>query len=362
MLIVFIDALPASKNFQIRDFKKSKLVPNLGYSVNLHNEIFNGKSPDQMGFFGEYLYNPNPSIIKKTFFSFLNILEYAPFKLSSLFKIFLRRFFNIRFGQIPFKLVPFFNRDGKYPFIGECDSILNKFQCFITDDLKNGLGNRDIVAIDNINSHLKNNSPNKNLFLSLCDLDGIGHKYGTNSDEYKNRLNFLEKHINKLTNDYSKQFPDESIIVLSDHGMSNVNGFIDARKVISEIKNEYNVKFFYDSLYMHVFVDNSTSKNNQLIEINKKLSSNLPLHCFSIEERIKYGVTNKKFGDLLFVINDKLAFSPNLFGFLKMKAYHGYLPLSEDNKGIFLHKNLKIDISNNEVSSLNANQIINDSL
>lgn len=361
MLIIFVDALPASKNFQVKSFKKSKLVPNLGYSVNLHNEIFNGKNPDQMGFFGEYLYSPNPSSFKKNLFSFLNILEYVPFKLSSLFKIFLRRFFKIRVGQIPFKLVPFFKREGKYPFIGECDSILNKFHCFITDDLKKGLGNRDIIAIDNINSYLKNSTPNRNLFLSLCDLDGIGHKYGTSSEEYKNRLNFLEKHINKLTNYYSEQFPDESIIVLSDHGMSNANGFIDPRKIISEIKNDYDVKFFYDSLYMHVFIADSPGKNNKLVEINEKLSSNLPLHCFSNEERIKYGVTNKNFGDLLFVINDKLAFSPNLFGFLKMKAYHGYLPLTDDNKGIFLHKNIFNNIPK-EINSLDAFTLISDNL
>ena len=113
------------------------------------------KTPDQMGFFGEYLYNSKPSSLKKTLFLFLNLLEYAPFKLSSLFKIFLRRFFNVRVGQIPFKLIPYFKREGKYPFIGECDSILNKFHCFITDDLKAGLGNRDIIAINNINSHIK---------------------------------------------------------------------------------------------------------------------------------------------------------------------------------------------------------------
>jgi hypothetical protein len=64
MLIIFVDALPASKNFHIKNLQTSALVPNLGYSVNLHNEIFNGKTPDQMGFFGEYLYNPKPSSLK----------------------------------------------------------------------------------------------------------------------------------------------------------------------------------------------------------------------------------------------------------------------------------------------------------
>jgi len=361
MLIIFVDALPASKNFHIKNLQTSTLVPNLGYSVNLHNEIFNGKTPDQMGFFGEYLYDPEPASWKKTLFSFLNLIEYAPFKLSSLFKIFLRRFFNIRVGQIPFKLVPYFKREGKYPFIGECDSILNKFQCFITDDMKTGLGNRDIIAINNINSYIKNNIPNNNIFLSLCDLDGIGHKYGTNSEEYKNRLNFLKKHIDQITNDYSEKFPNESIIVLSDHGMSNAVNFIDPRKIISEIKKDYNVKFFYDSLYMHVFINESPKKDIELIEIKEKLINNLPLHCFSEEERIKYGVTNKNFGDILFVINDKLAFSPNLFGFLKMKAYHGYLPNTSSNKGIFLYKNTLNNIPK-EISSLDVYSQISESL
>ena len=107
---------------------------------------------------------------------------------------------------------------------------------------------------------------------------------------------------------------------------------------------------------------NRLKKTMNLLKLKKKITNNLPLHCFTEDERISYGVTNNNFGDILFVINDKLAFSPNLFGFLKMKAYHGYLPLSNDNRGIFLYNKINIDLVNNEISSLDANKIIIESL
>ena len=263
MLIIFVDALPASKTFKLKSLQSAKLIPNLGYSVNLHNEIFNGKTPDQMGFFGEYIYVPRPRSFKKVLFYFLNIFEYIPFKFSSLLKIFLRRFFNIRVGQIPFKLVPYFNRAGKYPFIKECDSIINRFECFITDDLKAGLGRRDSIVISKAKSYIENYNTrkNKNVFISLCDLDGIGHKYGTSSIEYYNRIDFLKKHISEIIESYEKRCPGESIIVLSDHGMTNVDDFVDPRNVINELSKNYRLKFFYDSLYMHVFVDKSSQKD-----------------------------------------------------------------------------------------------------
>jgi len=362
MLIIFVDALPSSKKFRIEKLQTASLTPNLGYSVNLHNEIFNGKTPDEMGFFGEYIYTPDPSKFEKSIFSILHLIEYVPFKFASLFKIFLRRFFKIRVGQIPFKLIPYFKREGKYPFIGECDSILSRFNCFITDDLKNGLGNRDKIAIEKaksfINDDIKNS--NKNIFVSLCDLDGIGHKYGTSSIEYMNRLKFLEKKISQLIDCYENSNPDQAVIVLSDHGMTDTDDFIDPSNVIKELSKKYSLKFFYDSLYMHVFIDKFSEETTS--NIKSYIKSNLPVHCFSDVERKKYGITNKRFGDIVFVINNKLAFSPNLFGFLKMKAYHGYLPESSDNKGVFLHKNIKSEIHNNNVSSIEANKIIIDSL
>lgn len=361
MLIIFIDALPASKKFEFSRLKTSKLIPNLGYSVNLHNELFNGKTPDQMGFFGEYLYNKEVKTSKKNLFKILNLIEYFPFKLNYLFKIFLRRFLGIKIGQIPFKYVPYFKRAGKYPFIKDCTSMLDDFQTFITDDLRNGLGNRDEVAIGEFDTYIKNKSniKNKDIFISLCDLDGIGHKFGTNSVEYEERLDYLKEKVEVILDLYEDVFPNEPIVLLSDHGMANIEEYVDATEIVKQIEKKYNAIVFYDSLYLQVFLNSDNDDDKLKEEIKSILISKLPIKIFTNEERIKYGVTNKLFGNVLGVLDDKIAFSPNLFGFIKLKAYHGYLPNRDANKGVFLHKNLRID-DLNEINSIKVYKLLND--
>lgn len=355
MLIVFIDALPASKNFEISRLETSKLVPNLGYSVNLHNELFNGKTPDEMGFFGEYLYTDKVKPHEKVIFKYLNIIEFFPFKLNYLFKIFLRKFFGIKVGQIPFKYIPYFKRKGKYPFINECSSMLNSFQKFITDDLKNGLGKRDIEAIVSYKNYINSNdNGNSDIFISLCDLDGIGHKYGTFSNEYKDHLKFLKGTVEEVIDLYEISYPNEPIVLLSDHGMTDVVDYVDPTKIVSKIESEYKTKIFYDSLYMQVFFETDLNEDVKK-EITNLLTTNLPIKVFTKEERIQYGVTNDKFGNILGLLNDKTAFSPNLFGFIKLKAYHGYLPNNNENKGIFLHKK----ISKEKITEINSIDVYN---
>jgi len=357
MLIIFIDALPSSKKFKIENLKTAKLAPNLGYSVNLHNEIFNGKTPDQMGFFGEYLFCENPTFFKKLIFNILNLIEFAPFKLNYLFKIFLRRFFKIKIGQIPFKLVPYFKREGKYPFINECPSILDKFKKFVTDDLKTGLGKRDNIAIHNVLNYLKKQKSKKNIFVSLCDLDGIGHKYGTDSNEYSERLDFLKIKCELIIEQYSLQFPEKPVIVLSDHGMSNVKHFIDPKNTIAKLQKEFNAKCFYDSLYLQVYIKENNQSNN-LLKIKELISKELPVHIFNEHERMKYGITNTNFGSVICLLNNNLAFSPNLFGYIKMKAYHGYLPNNDDNHGIFLSVNINQNNIPKVIRSLDVHELI----
>ena len=360
MLIVFIDALPASQKFFIKGFRRHPLLPNLGYSVNLHNEIFNGKTPDEIGFFGEYRYNPNPNKFKILFFKLLQPLEHLPFRFSGLLKVAFRRIFKIKMGQIPFEMLPYFELVGKYPFIGECDSILSKFECFVTDSKKEGLGKRDIVAINEFLAHLNRPGFKKNIFISLCDLDGLGHKYGTASLEYEKHLKFLEKKCNTLIKCYLDNHPKEPVIVLSDHGMSDVSNYIDASKTFKKIKSQFRAIVFYDSLYFHIFLNKKQIINQVAIETI--LRSELPITIFDKFDREKHGISEKKFGNIVGVLNNNYAFSPNLFGFLKLKAYHGYLPKSESNKGVFWHYNLKRAKLKDEISSLNAYDIINENL
>ena len=130
--------------------------------------------------------------------------------------------------------------------------------------------------------------------------------------------------------------------------------------MLSKIQKKHKIKFFYDSLYLQIFVERSSSTDKTIHSVKKIIETELPVHVFSNSERAKYGVTSTKFGNLIALLNDGLAFSPNLFGYIKMRAYHGYLPNNDNNMGVFLYKNFEIPSDIDNVSSIKAYDLIHD--
>lgn len=56
------------------------------------------------------------------------------------------------------------------------------------------------------------------------------------------------------------------------------------------------------------------------------------------------GIKQRKHGDIIFVLSQGYAFSPNYFGYSKMKGYHGYLKYDSSHQGILATtKNINID-------------------
>lgn len=320
MLIIFVDAWPYK--YAPMSIRCQPLKPNLGYSVNLHNEIFAGKSPDDMGFFGEY-YRKNEAKSKLIYLGrFLDIV--LPKKISGLFKVALRKLFGIRIGQLPFADIALYERKGTYPFVGESSSLIEDFRSYVTDSMKStGLGKRDNIAVNNLLFDLRNGNiaPNDNIFISLCDLDGLGHKYGVGSPEYLARLEILETWINEMVNEYMSLGEDLKYFLLSDHGMMNVEKHIDITKWVKLMEHKYKCNIFYDSLYVYIHSDVLFS-NEDLRKINEVI-------WFNNEERIEFGIVDKSFGTHIGVMRPGYALSPNKFGFSKMKAYHGYVPTDD---------------------------------
>ena len=326
MLIIFVDAWPykyAPRNLQCKPLK-----PNLGHSVNLHNEIFAGKSPDDMGFFGEYHRNPGVSGQSKLG----KLADFIlPQRFAGLFKVALRKFFNIRIGQLPFADLALYERKGKYPFIGESPSLIENFRSYITDSMKNiGLGKRDLIAVNSLlrDFRSKKIADNENIFISLCDLDGLGHKYGVGSSEYQRHLSLLEGWISEIIFEYQTLSKTAKYFLLSDHGMMNVEKHIDIREWVKRMEGKYRCNIFYDSLYVYVHSSSLLSPQN-LQEIEE-------VSWFNEDERKRFGITNKSFGVHIGVMKPGFALSPNKFGFSKMKAYHGFLPSNDlkENFGI----------------------------
>lgn len=343
MLIIFIDALPfevSSKKFRSLDkFNSKGIKPGFGYSVNLHAELFSGLGPNETGYFGEYVYNR-----RKPKLNWLSMilakLEFKFPRITRLIRLALNVITRRRVGYMPLILKDRFTKKGVYPLQQDTpfNTIFKKaeFKKFIADSVKAGVGKKDSKILDDAYKSIENRD--KNIILSMCDLDGMYHEYGTEHKKIYDKYDWLDGIISDLTSKYLKEYPKEDIFILSDHGICDAHTHVtfDYRKYEREIfSGELTV--FFDSLYLLFWAENE--------ELYKKINEdlkNLPGYLLSKDERIDARLDSNEFGDGIFLLNEGYGFCPNFFGFRPLKSYHGYNPKFAKSKGT-LSSTMNID-------------------
>ena len=95
-------------------FSQKKIIPGIGYSSNLHYLLFDGKTPDELGFFTDYSWLP--AKVKKT--NRLHRMCDNIETVNNLYRFFSRRFTKNQ-TNIPFSEKAFFVQTGKYKFMTE---------------------------------------------------------------------------------------------------------------------------------------------------------------------------------------------------------------------------------------------------
>ena len=91
--------------------------------------------------------------------------------------------------------------------------------------------------------------------------------------------------------------------------------------------------YFSDANLLRVWVFNSQLR----ISIRMYLET---LKCGQLvtdKERQTYGLTSPRFGDLIFVLDEGLAFEPSTFAHHKPAGMHGYHPLAPGQQAICVH-------------------------
>lgn len=338
MLIVFIDAYPFERIDELLENIETplyarKLKPGFGYSVNLHNELFSGIGPDEIGYFGEWNFAafPNHGALSKVVFK---VIENFP-KLFRIWRLFLNKIVRIRKFYIPSRFVKSFERMGVYPFTmrKRINNILEKndFDFCVADAVRAPLNRKDEVALEQAIASIR--SGKKNVLVSLCDLDGLFHEYGTQASQVLAKINWLSKTIQKLINEYRVSHPAGDIVVLSDHGIRDVDTRISLN--LSDYNNQVGsgkLVYFYDSLYLSVW-----GKDYDCIRrFTKHVTNKYKLVRLTDKDRAEGRLLNPKFGHEIFVCPEGACFSPNFFGFRTLKAYHGYYPSHLSSHGILL--------------------------
>jgi len=331
-LIIFIDSLPFLR-LSLGEFISSlptqvRLIPNLGYSVNLLPELFCGLSPDKVGFYGEWTYDPDRSPLRsQTVGKVLQIMAKTNYFLDRLIHKGLGRLMKVNLAQVPFELLPFFSHRSKSVYSPPLSEKAffsmpeTAFNLILAQEVHcKGMGLRDDVVFSNAHRALSTN-----LFLSLVDLDGFGHKFGVGSPEHDRYVKYLDKKIAILWEAFCKANKGDEcrLFVLSDHGMSNVNQVINFN-----IQSRFGPPspsryvYFLDATILRVW-----AKDNKIRrDIQDYLSGQKVGRLITTEEREVLGLLSSYVGDLLYVLEEGYIFLPSFHGLRLIKGMHGYHP------------------------------------
>ena len=333
-VIIFIDALPfdyALKSDAIKQLVAGfsptvRLVPELGYSSNQHMALFCGQLPRDSGYLGDYSLDKKQ--LDKPFSQWMSH--------NSFLNYFLKRlsgFFSGQMDNIPMGLGSLFVNDGIYP-LKDADSLVRadkRYKRYQFHDVA------DLLDFDSFNNNV---DYSRDQFCVINQIDHAGHIYGTEDKRYKSEIEQVTSFLGRFFENLS---PECSIVILSDHGMSNhpIKTKLDLESILG---NQGNDKYVY-------FVDSSVCKIwyfDKGIEIKAReyFNSLETGRLITSVEREYWGVTSDICDDV-FVLNSDFYFEPQYFGFgIRSKTYgmHGSLPECEDQHGVLV-TNVKTSVS-----------------
>ena len=313
-LSIFVDAL--SYTYLCEQYKAlapdadlAPLRPNIGYSSVLHWQLYCNRYPDARGTFVDWTKKPESKRSVRVLCRLLQPLDHvAPlgwFSRKVLDRVFFR---SNTFANIPYRFRPLFSNCGKYLFFDgknlENEENFAGYSAVLQDE-----GHRSLTdCMDEFLNLIQRDT--KNIFLSFGFADQIGHTC-QRGKEYDARLQEPVRMLFDGIAQYHKRFVQEEILLVSDHGMSTVQQSVQINLQQHFGKESSKTYFCYrDTAVMCVFASKEALKK-QLAEYLK----NLPYgHLLTEQQRERYGVTDPKFGDLIFILHEGFVFEDNWFG------------------------------------------------
>jgi hypothetical protein len=230
------------------------------------------------------------------------------------------------FANIPFKFRKDFTEKGKYLFWDKetyrKEDIFDGYEVVSQDE-----GHLTFeVTIDKLQKAVDGN--NKNIFAVFGFADALGHKC-RRGELYSQRLRPYMDNLIEVIKGYQNKYPDEKVLIVSDHGMSTVNNCVDLKlyeKFGKQSKNSYIA--YCDSAVMCIFTKDEKLKG----DIAKYLETREEGHLLTDAEREYYKAADKKFGELIYILREGYIFSENWFGKSLRKpspdglGMHGFWP------------------------------------
>lgn len=313
-LSIFIDALPYTeiKNSYegwFENLQVAELQPNIAYSSCLHWQLYCNKYPDDRGRLVDWSLQKEPSLgirfISKLLIPLDKIGKWGLFAKKILDRIWLEKY---SFANIPFKHRSYFKKNSKYLFWDkntyQKEDIFYGYQV-VSQDEGHRTFNEVYTSLINV---IK--SKEKNIFFNTSFADFIGHRCRRGTI-YSSRLKPYMDQMHEAIKLYLQNYPSEEVLIVSDHGMSTINSFVDLNleaKFGKESKSSYIA--YTDSCVMCLWV----FKKSLLPKFVDYLNSRKEGHLLTPEDRKYYRAQSPEFGDLLYILKEGNCFKNNWFG------------------------------------------------
>lgn len=341
-LIVFIDGLPhyeLARTSTLRQFPVAcALQPAFGYSPNIYAELYAGLTADQVGFFNEWARDESAQHdpVNRVLARLAPLLDRTRVTglTSTLAHRLVGRVARRSVANIPFRYLPWFSHAAVKVYdrarFGHETLFERHGFAVITGEQFRGIGDRDERVFAEGLEAIRRGG---NVYLSFVDYDNLCHRHGVASRRVRERLQLLDHWVQLLEDTFRSLHPDDPVFVVSDHGMVDVAAGYDLR-IEDAFGPAHPDRYLYfpDSVMCRVWCED-LGRRRAIGDWFEGLGVG---ELVGEDERTRWGVTDRSFGDLMFVLDPPLCFQQNFHGWRLPRAMHGYHPRHYSQWGIFL--------------------------
>lgn len=313
-LSLFVDALPYNEmkahyaDWQA-DMQLGELIPNIAYSSSLHWQLYCDKYPDDRGVLVDWVRQAEKNKVVRFLSTVLAPLDKMG-NLGLLSKKVLCRYIMRRnaFANIPYQFRKDFTEMGTYLFWNEktyrTEPIFDGYTVISQDE---GHRSFDLTlsllreTVDRGDTHI---------FGVFGFADALGHVC-RRGETYSARLRPYMDALGEVIALYREKHPDQEVLMVSDHGMSTVERKIDL-KLEEHFGKQKKGRYvaYCDTAVMSIWCDDPSLEQ----PIRDYLATHPEGHLLTEEERAYFRATDRKFGDILYILREGNVFADNWFG------------------------------------------------
>ncbi|MCD8256731.1 MAG: alkaline phosphatase family protein [Oscillospiraceae bacterium] len=175
----------------------------------------------------------------------------------------------------------------------------------------------------------------KDFTLLYIGYGEIAHRTGTGSDAFHRTLAAYDRELERMFQRLEANYPGEyRFMILGDHGMVDVEKYIDLTELLKEISEAHSMKVGEDFVY---FIDSTALRlwfrdSSVIADCDRRIRAALSADLDDVD--LKRG--DHFYGDRIYFLRPGRVFFPDFFNTVRNRGMHGYTNRIDEQKGMAL--------------------------